>query len=132
MHPSLPDRDEYGAWASGPTLEASGFFRAAKYEGKWWLVAPNGHLFFSIGLDCVNTREGGTVVEGREMLFEWLPTADNPLTAHYDTARSSAPVGLRDIKFYSGKAFNFYSANLQRKYGNDWKRKWQETALAQP
>jgi len=130
LRPTLADRDEYGAWASGPKLEATGFFRAAKYQGKWWLVAPNGRLFFSIGLDCVTTREGGTVIEGRENMFEWLPAADDPLAAHYEGTRTTTPVGLRDIKFYSGKAFNFYAANLQRKYGDDWKRKWQETALA--
>ncbi|MGO9259823.1 MAG: beta-galactosidase [Bryobacteraceae bacterium] len=130
LHPSLPDRDEYGAWASGPKLESTGFFHAAKYQGKWWLVAPNGHLFFSTGMDCVTTREGGTVVEGRENMFQWLPSADDPLAAHYETVRTATPVGLRDIQFYSGRTFNFYLANLQRKYGGDWKQKWQETALA--
>jgi len=130
LHPTLADRDEFGAWASGPTLEATGFFRAAKHEGKWWLVAPNGHLFFSIGLDCVTAREGGTIVEGRENMFEWLPVAGDPLAAFFEMSRTTTPVGLRDIRFYSGKAFNFYAANLQRKYGDEWKRKWQETALA--
>ena len=130
LRPSLPDRDEYGAWASGPKLEATGFFHAAKHEGKWWLVAPNGRLFFSIGLDCVTTREGGTVVEGRENMFQALPSADDPLAVHYETVRTATPVGLRDIQFYAGKVFNFYSANLQRKYGDDWKHLWQETALA--
>jgi hypothetical protein len=129
LHPSLPDRDEYGAWVSGPRLNATGFFRAEKHDGKWWLVAPDGRLFFSTGIDCVTAREGGTVVEGRENMFEWLPAAGDPLAAHYDTARANRPVGLRDIHFYSGKTFNFYSANLQRKYGDDWKGKWRETAL---
>jgi len=130
LRPTLADRDEYGAWASGPTLDATGFFRAAKYQGKWWLVAPNGRLFLSIGLDCVTTREGGTVVEGRENLFQWLPAADDPLAAFFTTTRTETPVGLRDIRFSAGKDFNFYAANLQRKYGADWKQKWQETALA--
>ena len=130
LRPGLPDRDEYGAWVSGPKLESTGFFRAAKHEGKWWLVAPNGRLFFSIGLDCVTTREGGTVVEGREKMFQWLPAADDPLAAHYETAPAGTPLGLRDIKLNSGKGFNFYTANLQRKYGDDWKRQWQATALA--
>ena len=130
VRPTLADRDEYGAWASGPKLEATGFFRAAKHEGKWWLVAPNGRLFFSIGLDCVTTREGGTVVEGREQMFQWLPPQGDPLAAFFETNGSNTPVGLRDIKFYSGKTFNFYQANLQRKYGDDWKQKWQATALA--
>jgi hypothetical protein len=129
LHPSLPDRDEYGAWASGPKLEATGFFRAAKRDGAWWLVAPNGHLFFSTGMDVVTARQGGTVVEGRENMFEWLPAASDPLAAFYETARSGPPVALRDLRFYSGKAFNFYDANLDRKYGADWRSKWLEMAL---
>jgi len=129
LHPDLPDRDEYGGWASGPKLQATGFFRAARYQDKWWLVAPNGHLFFSIGIDCVTTREGGTVVEGREGLFAWLPPAQDPLAVHYEQSRSRTPVGLRDIRFNSGRTFNFFAANLQRKYGADWKQKWQEMTL---
>lgn len=129
LHPALPDRDEYGAWASGPKLEATGFFRTAKRDGVWWLVAPNGHLFFSTGMDVVTNRQGGTVVEGRENMFEWLPAASDPLAAFYETARSGPPAALRDARFYSGKTFNFYDANLERKYGAEWRNKWLETAL---
>src|SRR5581483_1938982 len=45
----LSNWDRYGGWTAGPTLEATGFFRAQKYKGKWWLVDPDGHLFFSQG-----------------------------------------------------------------------------------
>ena len=38
---------------SGPKLRATGFFRAEKVGGKWWLVDPEGHLFFSLGVTCV-------------------------------------------------------------------------------
>lgn len=43
--------DSYGGWKSGPQLEATGNFRTEKVDGKWWLVTPDGHLFFSVGLD---------------------------------------------------------------------------------
>lgn len=43
--------DAFGGWASGPQLPATGHFRTAKHNGKWWLVTPNGHLFFSLGID---------------------------------------------------------------------------------
>ena len=33
----------------GPSMQATGFFRAAKEKGKWWLVTPSGHLFLSFG-----------------------------------------------------------------------------------
>ena len=64
-HPALADRDEYGGWASGPKLESTGYFRAAKHGGKWWLVTPGGRLFFSLGLNEVDYRGQVTVIDGR-------------------------------------------------------------------
>lgn len=47
--------DEYGGWADGPQLEATGNFRTEKVNGKWWLVTPSGHLFYSLGINVVKT-----------------------------------------------------------------------------
>ena len=127
-HPTLPDRDAYGGWASGPQLEATGYFRTMRQDGKWWLVTPTGHLFFSLGFNSVNTSEGGTVVEGRERMFEWLPAAGDPLAKHYGTSGGGSPVGLA-IKFAQGRTFQFYTANLERKYGADWFEKWTSITL---
>lgn len=46
----MPDRSRFGGWKDGPQLEASGFFRTEKVDGKWWMVDPDGYLFFSNGL----------------------------------------------------------------------------------
>ncbi|MBQ5568634.1 MAG: hypothetical protein IIT41_05265, partial [Oscillospiraceae bacterium] len=47
-----PERwDRYGGWKDGPKLKATGSFRTEKFGGKWWLVTPEGRLFFSVGLD---------------------------------------------------------------------------------
>ena len=43
--------DRFGGWAKGPQLKATGHFRTEKVAGKWWLVTPEGRLFFSVGLD---------------------------------------------------------------------------------
>ena len=80
--PALPDRDEYGGWASGPNLKSTGFFRAEKHNGKWWLVTPGGHLFLSFGINSITTTEGDTMTEGRERMFRWLPAAGDPLAKH--------------------------------------------------
>ena len=45
--------DEYGGMADGPQLEATGNFRTEKVDGKWWLVTPSGHLFYSLGINVV-------------------------------------------------------------------------------
>lgn len=44
-----PEPDEYGGWrvkAADPT----GFFRAQKRDGRWWMVDPLGNLFLSMGV----------------------------------------------------------------------------------
>jgi hypothetical protein len=127
-HPRLPDHDEYGGWAAGPTLDATGFFRAAKRDGKWWLVTPGGHLFLSFGVNSITTTEGDTITEGREEMFQWLPARGDPLAAHFRENRDWEALGLK-IKHHMGQSFNFYSANLQRKYGSDWYEKWKAAAL---
>jgi hypothetical protein len=127
--PALPERDEYGGWAAGPKLEASGYFRTVKRDGKWWLVTPGGHLFFSLGLDSVNATEGGTVVEGREQMFEWLPGQGDPLAAQYETPRERWPAEAGNRQ-PPRRAFDFYRANLERRYGQDWYGLWQAMTMA--
>lgn len=46
----LPDRSRFGGWLEGPQLETTGYFRTEKVNGKWWLVDPDGYLFFSNGI----------------------------------------------------------------------------------
>ncbi len=43
------DRSQYGGYAKGPKLKATGYFRTEKVDGKWWMVDPEGYLFFSHG-----------------------------------------------------------------------------------
>jgi hypothetical protein len=121
--PTLPDRDEYGGWAQGPQLEASGFFRTVQRDGKWWLVTPNGHLFFSLGVDVVGTTDCPTLVERRENMFTWLPAPSDPLAKHY---------GHTDEVLYGplkkGRTFDFYSANLERRYGPNYLALWRAFA----
>jgi len=53
LRPAPDSWDEYGGWAAGPQLEATGNFRTEKVDGKWWLVTPSGHLFYSLGINVV-------------------------------------------------------------------------------
>ena len=55
LRPAPDGWDEYGGWADGPQLEATGSFRTEKVNGKWWLVTPSGHLFYSLGINVVKT-----------------------------------------------------------------------------
>ncbi len=123
--PALEGRDKWGGWATGPKLEATGWFRAQHVDGVWWLVTPDGTLFFSNGIDCVGTWSQ-TFVEGRGDWFAWLPEEDDPvfggLFQHHEGAHSGAePIGGK------GRTFGFYAANLARKYGEGWPEQWRAT-----
>ncbi|MFC3120678.1 agarase [Agaribacter flavus] len=42
-------RSKFGGYTKGPKLEATGYFRTEKVDGKWWMVDPEGYVFFSHG-----------------------------------------------------------------------------------
>lgn len=114
-HPGPADWDPYGGWAAGPQLAATGYFRVEKHGDKWWLVDPDGHLFWSHGTDCVNPWEGSTPLDEREHWFRNLPAPESEFGACYGTA-SHVVHG-----YYKGRTvrtFDFARANLMRKYGN--------------
>jgi len=127
-HPTLPDRDAYGGWASGPHVTPTGYFTTLKRNGKWWLVDPDGHLFFSMGIDVFNVQPNGdayTFVTGRKGMFTWLPKPGDPLSKFYSKDNRVVYGPTKE-----GQTFGFYTANLERKYGAEWKKEWQATALA--
>jgi hypothetical protein len=122
-HPGPADWDQYGGWKGGPQLNATGFFRTEKYQGKWWLVDPEGHLFWSVGMNCVTTRYGArTAITDREHWFVDLPSPDSPLGQFYSTS-SRAAHGYYKLKDEFTE-FNFTRANLFRKYGPDWETQY--------
>lgn len=107
-HPAVAQRNKFGGWADGPQLEATGFFRVAKYQDKWSFVDPEGRLFLSFGPTTITAGES-TITKGREYMFMALPEND----AH-----------LAKYKSKDGAQINFLGANLGRKYGLDYKTKW--------
>jgi len=122
--PALSGRDPYGGWAEGPQLEATGWFRTARVQGKWWLVTPDGHLFFSNGMDCVGTW-GATFVEGRDGWFEELPHPADPRHAPFYNEVSGAH-SMAETVGGRGRTCLFYRWNLRRKYGDGWPEAWRE------
>ncbi len=105
---SPSDRCPYGGFLDAPA-KATGFFRVEEIDGRWWFVCPDGHRFYSTGLNGVGTGSG-TRVQGRESLFAALPPA------------GLAPGG-RGGRSFGG---SFYTWNLQRRLGEGWRAKWAE------
>jgi len=121
-NPGPKDWDKYGGWAAGPQLKATGFFRTEKVGNKWWLVDPDGRLFFSQGIDCVRMLDT-TPVDERESWFEALPGQEPPLSEFFSH-------GYALKGHYEGrqpKCFSFAGADLVRKYGADWRKTSAET-----
>ena len=119
----IPDADRFGGWAGGPRLKATGFFRTEKVDGKWWLVDPDGFLFFSHGVDCVG-HGGATGVGFRERYFSWLPAKDDPYFGEFwgRIDRPAAHGFYKEKEHLPFATFDFHRANARRKYGPDWKR----------
>lgn len=112
------DWDKYGGFAKGPQLEATGHFRTQKVQDKWWLVDPDGHLFFSTGITGVGPGWASTPIEDRDNWFADLPARDGPMKEFFGKTYKSWS------GHYAGKepvVFDFASANLQRKYGEKWR-----------
>lgn len=103
------DRSRFGGWLNGPELKATGYFYTTQLEGKWWLVDPDGHLFWSHGVTGVGQKGANTLVTGREHYFQNLPDKEGDLGAFYSKEEQSR--------------FNFTAANLKRKYGENWREK---------
>lgn len=40
-------------WDTLPEYEGTGFFRVEQTDNRWWLVDPEGHVFYSVGLNHI-------------------------------------------------------------------------------
>jgi hypothetical protein len=99
--PPRRGRDRFGGWTGGPQFAPGRFFRVQQDdEGRWWYVDPLGNPYWSFGPTCVRLYDS-TAVEGREELFEALPTRDHP--------------GL----WREDGSVCFHGTNALRKYGSE-------------
>ncbi|MDA2929285.1 hypothetical protein MYX84_04950, partial [Acidobacteria bacterium AH-259-O06] len=109
-HDRLTPAEYPFCWLGGDAsrvITSSGFFRTEKMDGKWVLVDPHGHPFYSAGMDLVgyNMASFATDVSNRAYLFEKLPPA--------------GPAWLSP-----GKIVSFYIANIMKRLGRGWQEKW--------
>lgn len=92
----------------------TGKWHTEKQNGKWYLIDPLGNRFFSAGA----ITAGGSnpaIVSGRESAFVTgaLPPQAGSFAEHYET--SSYGIGVPTL------TYNFYTANLQRRLGSNWR-----------
>ena len=104
--------DPWGGWREGPQLKGTGHFRTQKVDGRWWLVTPEGRLFWSHGCNTVGFRGFTPTDAKKKSLFEWLPTKGDSI---FDASVKQTKDGDLQV--------SMHRANLYRKYGPDWKVK---------
>jgi len=109
----------WGGW-SKRQVNATGFFRTHHDGNRWWLVDPDGCLFWSAGMDCVGPR-GETNAAGLRQAFAWMPEKDPAFAPAFDA---------NPRKFH--RLYNPLIANFIRTFGpEDWYARWTEIALGQ-
>ena len=104
---------KWGGWLNH-RLPGSGYFRTHHDGSRWWLVDPDGYLFWSSGMDCVHVDTAADIA-GLENALTWLPEKDGEYA---------------DI--FEGPTMNFLAANHIRAFGpTAWRKSWAEIAYAQ-
>ena len=124
--------DRYGGRTDLPAFQASGWFRSEKRDGRWWLVTPEGHAFFSLGVNAVVADGGRSYLEDRSYMFRDLPAASDEWASFYghsDTRQADA-TSRKGLGVDHGRWFDFYAANLYRLDGKDWRAAWQSRTLS--
>jgi hypothetical protein len=113
--------EEYSRWGGWRRrrLEATGYFRTHHDGRRWWLIDPDGYLFWSAGMDCVRV-DTEAAYGGLETALAWLPDPRGPYAAAYHRSETGLP------------AVNYLAANLIRAFGPEaWCERWVEIALAE-
>lgn len=115
------DFSRWGGW-KGLKFVSTGFFRTHHDDARWWLVDPDGHPFWSAGMDCVRADIESSV-RGIETALEWQPEPGSDYAACIHTSElGDDPTTM----------VNYLGANLIRAFGPaDWYGKWSEIVLAE-
>lgn len=109
-NPVLPDRSKFGGWKNGPKLEATGYFRTEKVKGKWYLVDPEGYLFFSSGLANIRIANTTTLtgVDFKDDAVRYIDPED---------VTPEDSLGIRPVSADAQKT-RFVSSDLRHKMFN--------------
>ena len=52
--------DRWGGRTDRPAQRGTGFFRTELVEGRWWLVTPQGHLYWNVGVNSVRPAKSAS------------------------------------------------------------------------
>ena len=123
--------DAYGGRLDDQALHRTGWFHTQKMGDRWYLVTPDGHAFFSLGVNAVASDGGRSYVQGREFMFRDLPPDSGSWATFYgnDDSRRAEQGASAGIGDNHGRWFDFYAANLYRVDGERWPGAWRTRTL---
>ena len=98
--------------------QARGFFRTHHDGTRWWLLDPDGHPFWSAGLNSV-TVDTAASYDGLEKALAWLPPADGPFKEIYAQPPGRSPT------------INYLAANFIRAFGPAWRERWNSIVMGE-
>jgi hypothetical protein len=99
-NPFIPEKfDQYGGW-KGIRSNATGFFRVEEIGGVWWFITPEGHVFISVGVNCIGLFE--RTEEGVSPYYE-------NITQIYENLYEYTNVTLRRFKDYGFNTLGCWS-----------------------
>ncbi len=93
----------------------SGFFQTHKYNNRWWLIDPDGYLFWSAGVNSVRVDTSANI-NLLEDALEFMPPRDGKFADIYTSHTNQLHI-------------NYLAANFIRTFGPDWKGKWAKLTL---
>ncbi len=112
----VPNRDKYmGLIDSRYKFNATGRFSTQKVDGKWFLVTPEGNLFWSLGV-CTVGLYSATPITKREHYFEDIS----------DKRFISRSNNTRHLFKEPHEVFSLEFRNMEWKYGGNWRASYGE------
>lgn len=124
---AVPGLDRYGGRTDVPALRATGWFHTQKQGDRWWLVTPEGHAFFSLGVNAVNHTDGRTYVQGREFMFADPSGANGRFGGSADSRSDNG--SQRENGMNHGRWWDIYANNVARTLGDDFAAAWRSRTL---
>lgn len=107
---NFEDRDRWGGWAE-QSFRSTGFFRIEHDNDRWWFVTPDGHPFWSVGLDVISPGIRARY-DGIEDAFSWIPDSEGSLADADSEWKGNPPI-------------DHLRANLIRTFGPErWNDEW--------
>jgi hypothetical protein len=107
---------KWGGWKNRRIDKGTGFFRVHKDDLRWWLVDPEGYLFWSSGIDSVRVDTSANV-HLLEDALEFLPDQEGEFAEIFRDRNGQMHI-------------NYLAANYIRTFGKEgWMDKWATIAL---